>query len=247
MSPTVWFKPGTFIVYGSSLDAATHKHHSIQLVWPSDECLCQIGNQEIRGPSIINSQIEHRLVMTAGWVLLVEPQSDFGLQLGEYLQDQAAVAVDCDLADQPTSIDSHEDPAGYLAPLMSELKLSIDMNDSVASIADPRIQQLLTRIDCRPPSDGFQPSHWKANTVAQQLHLSEGRFLHLFREQMGIAWRPYLLWRRTISAVDAILTGSSATEAAHLAGFSDSSHLSRTFRSLFGMSITQSQSLFSRD
>jgi len=71
--------------------------------------------------------------------------------------------------------------------------------------------------------------------------------LHLFREQMGIAWRPYLLWRRTISAVEAILTGSSATEAAHLAGFSDSSHLSRTFRSLFGMSIRQSQSLFSRD
>lgn len=247
MSPTVWFKPGVFIVYGASLDAAIHRHHSIQLVWPTGDCRCLCGHQEVHGPLIIGSQIEHQLLMSAGWVLLIEPQSDLGLQLSLHLQHQAVIAIDFDLASHPAPRSQDDNPTTYLAPLLSKLNLSIDLNDSMASISDFRIQQLLTRINRSPLLEGFKPSHWKAGTIAQQLHLSEGRFLHLFREQMGIAWRPYLLWRRTITAIDTILAGSSATEAAHLAGFSDSAHLSRTFRSLFGMSIRQSQSLFNRD
>ena len=76
--------------------------------------------------------------------------------------------------------------------------------------------------------------------------LSESRFLHLFSQELGITWRPYLLWRRMMCAIQAIINNSSATEAAHLAGFSDSAHLSRTFRTTFGMTITQALALFKK-
>jgi len=47
-------------------------------------------------------------------------------------------------------------------------------------------------------------------------------------------------------AVQAILNNTSATEAAHLAGFSDSAHLSRTFKNTFGMTIRQARALLSK-
>ncbi len=110
-------------------------------------------------------------------------------------------------------------------------------------ITNKRIEKLLTNLDQCLPGDCHKPIGWRADEVASQLSLSESRFLHLFSEKMGIAWRPYLLWRRTICAVGAITKGLSATEAAHVAGFSDSAHLSRTFRSLFGMSIREAKHL----
>jgi AraC-like DNA-binding protein len=40
-----------------------------------------------------------------------------------------------------------------------------------------------------------------------------------------------------------MMKGRSATEASYIAGFSDSSHFSRTFRAHFGMSIRDAQAL----
>ena len=89
-----------------------------------------------------------------------------------------------------------------------------------------------------------KPDVWRAHEVATQLSLSTSRFLHLFREQMGIPWRRYLLWRRIICAIQSMLAGCSATDAAFATGFSDSAHLSRTFKSNFGMTIRQAQRIF---
>ena len=47
------------------------------------------------------------------------------------------------------------------------------------------------------------------------------------------AW--FFLWCRLRAAAEIAMRGSSLTEAAHAAGFADSAHLSRTFRSMFGI------------
>ena len=66
--------------------------------------------------------------------------------------------------------------------------------------------------------------------------LSNGRARHLFVEHTGLPFRVYVLWLRLMKAVQVYSTGESLTEAAHAAGFSDSAHLSRTFRRMFGIS-----------
>ncbi len=239
MLPTVWLKPGILIIYGASLDAANHKHNAIQLVWPAGKSLCQLEGREIVGPLIINSQVEHQLRMGAGWVLLIEPQSDLGQQLCKHLAQRSAVVISGSNCLSAVAPKQGDEPASLLAPMFSMLELDLTYADTNAttSLTDKRIQKLLSELDRCLLGDCLKPTGWRASEVASQLALSEGRFLHLFREQMGIAWRPYLLWRRTICAISAITKGLPATEAAHLAGFSDSAHLSRTFRSLFGMSI----------
>jgi AraC-like DNA-binding protein len=65
--------------------------------------------------------------------------------------------------------------------------------------------------------------------------LSEGRFRHLFVEETGVAFRPYLLWTRLNHALGLASRGESLTEAAHAANFADSAHLTRTCRRMFGV------------
>ena len=73
-----------------------------------------------------------------------------------------------------------------------------------------------------------------AATLAAEVHLSEHRFLHLFKEQVGAPLRQYVLWQRTIVATEAFINGLSAKEAAYAAGFSDPAHFSRTYSQMFG-------------
>lgn len=70
--------------------------------------------------------------------------------------------------------------------------------------------------------------------LAKAIHRSPSRLAHRFREATGVPLRRYVLWCRLRAAVEAALRGSSLTEAAHVAGFADSAHLSRTFRAMFG-------------
>jgi AraC-like DNA-binding protein len=65
--------------------------------------------------------------------------------------------------------------------------------------------------------------------------LSESRLLHLFKEQIGLPIRNYILWIRLKKVVELIANGESLTYAAHEAGFSDSAHLSKIFLKSIGI------------
>lgn len=71
--------------------------------------------------------------------------------------------------------------------------------------------------------------------AAKVAGLSEGRFRHLFVEETGVAFRPYLLWTRLNHALALASSGVSLTEAAYAANFADSAHLTRTCRRMFGV------------
>jgi AraC-like DNA-binding protein len=74
----------------------------------------------------------------------------------------------------------------------------------------------------------------RVGELAQLVKLSEGRLTHLFSEEMGLPLRQYVLWLRVRDVVFSLAAGATLTQAAHDAGFSDSPHLSRTFRAMFG-------------
>jgi AraC family transcriptional regulator len=70
--------------------------------------------------------------------------------------------------------------------------------------------------------------------VADVACLSPSRFRHLFVEQTGTAFRPYVLWRRFLTVWELLMHGASLSTAAHGAGFADAAHLSRTSKQMFG-------------
>lgn len=94
---------------------------------------------------------------------------------------------------------------------------------------DPRIAKLIAWVE------GRLDQAVSLSDVAALVGLSQGRTRHLFVEQTGLSFRTYVLWLRLVRAVEMFADGASLTEAAHGAGFSDSAHLSRTFRRMFGI------------
>ncbi|TQV77591.1 helix-turn-helix transcriptional regulator [Aliikangiella marina] len=245
MKPAIWINPGVVAIYGSSIDAASHSHHSIQVIWCKEDLDCKLNNKAIAGTTLVNSMVEHQLEMSEGWVLLIEPNSNLGAELSAKLAGELYKSFPISNFTINELSKETEEINDYLEPLFSELGLTqqfLVLNEN--KVKDKRIQQLLTELNQCLKGDCIKPSSWRASEVAKQLALSESRFLHLFSEEMGISWRPYLLWRRMMCAIQALVNNKSATEAAYLAGFSDSAHLSRTFRKNFGMSIRQALSLF---
>jgi AraC-like DNA-binding protein len=77
--------------------------------------------------------------------------------------------------------------------------------------------------------------------LAQAVHLSPRRFRHLFVEETGMPLRSYQVWRRLLRVWELLMQGESLVHAAHAAGFSDSAHLSRTCRTMFGLSPSAMQ------
>jgi len=69
--------------------------------------------------------------------------------------------------------------------------------------------------------------------------LSPSRLSHLFREQVGLPIRRFLLWLRLREALAVVARGESLTTAAHAAGFSDSAHFTRTFRRMLGIAPSE--------
>lgn len=95
---------------------------------------------------------------------------------------------------------------------------------------DPRIVRSLEDIDA---ADDLNIT---LDRAARAAGLSTGRFRHLFSAQIGMPLKSYLLWRKLQLAIQSLAKDSSLTRAAHIAGFADSAHLSRTFKRTFGLS-----------
>ena len=98
---------------------------------------------------------------------------------------------------------------------------------------DPRIKKAIALLKESPDKK------IKIESVARHIGLSESRLIHLFTHQVGVPPRRYALWLRLLDAIDEIVEGASFTDAAYAAGFSDSAHLSRTFRKMFGLSLVE--------
>jgi AraC-like DNA-binding protein len=75
--------------------------------------------------------------------------------------------------------------------------------------------------------------------LAGALSLSYHRTSHVFVDAVGIPVRTYQLWQKLYRASAPLLAGMSLTDAAHIAGFSDSAHYSRAFQTAYGRCPTQ--------
>ena len=73
--------------------------------------------------------------------------------------------------------------------------------------------------------------------VANMVCLSEGRFSHLFKEQVGMTFSAYVICQRILKVYSDVLKGKAVTESAIEAGFSSSAHFADVSRRVFGLSI----------
>jgi AraC-like DNA-binding protein len=72
--------------------------------------------------------------------------------------------------------------------------------------------------------------------LARNVGLSPDRLSHLFAEQLGLTIKSYTLWVKMRRASVLLQSGHTLTEVSHAVGFADSAHLSRTYKTFFGLS-----------
>lgn len=167
--------------------------------------------------------------------LFVDPEGEPGRQLQrELLSTEAIVSIPTPkLAGMPARLRE-----GFESPQRTDQSL-IDLGRALLATLAPGSGR-----DDRPEARVRKMAAWAAGRLdtpvsltdaAAHVGLSAGRARHLFVEETGLPFRTYLLWRRLMKAAEIFSAGASLTDAAHQAGFSDSSHLSRTFQRMFGI------------
>lgn len=72
-------------------------------------------------------------------------------------------------------------------------------------------------------------------SVAKTLNISTSRLTHLFKSQTGISYRRYCLWIKLGNFMRNFQVSQDITSAAIASGFSDSSHLSNSYKKVFGV------------
>lgn len=97
---------------------------------------------------------------------------------------------------------------------------------------DPRIKHVVTRI--RETS----ALNLSVKDLAREVGMSESGLIKLFRKQVGAPIRKHRLWYRLMNFVTAVMAGKSTSEAAQIVGFSDASHLSKSYSGLMGVPLS---------
>lgn len=148
-------------------------------------------------------------------------------------------------------------PVALLADAESESCAVLLRDEFLSGATDARLAELARAAICRiagdplraPPADpritlalawmrARLATPIRLQDVAAAVHLSPGRFRHLFVAQAGTSFRAWLLWARAEQAIAAANHGMSWTAAAQEAGFADAAHFSRTCRRVFGIAPT---------
>ncbi|MBG0823400.1 helix-turn-helix transcriptional regulator [Planomonospora sp. ID91781] len=105
---------------------------------------------------------------------------------------------------------------------------------SIGPATDPRgLPAVLSRALEAVPQliDGPLP----LSELAARIGVSADRLGHLFAEHLQLPFPAWRRWARLLHAIEAVRGGATLTEAAHGAGFTDSSHLTRVCHEMFGL------------
>ena len=116
--------------------------------------------------------------------------------------------------------------AGFSSAALNDLLMDIPLPRRQL---DPRIEAVVERIR-QQPDEAIS-----ATECALGIALSSSRFIHLFNDELGVAFRAFRLWKRARSFLNHVRRQSNLTQLAMDMGYPDSSHFSHTIRRIYGL------------
>jgi AraC-like DNA-binding protein len=223
-----------------------HSHHAVQITLSFSEggvrFRCPDGNWNTYNAAIIAAHEPHAFEARGQFVamIFVEPESLEGralhqICLGEGISPLAYESLELEIAALASAYKGGTHDSELAACARSVItKLAAMTTVPVVSL-DKRIEYAVELLR-KNIGETVQLAD-----IADATCLSPDRFRHLFIEQTGMRFRPYLLWLRIEIALTALASGKNLTEASHAGGFADSAHFSRTFKRMFGIAPSSFQ------
>jgi AraC-like DNA-binding protein len=229
---------GGFLLLGRSEGIVrAHAHHDIQIVVALDgePAICADGGDWQSGQGfIVLPDIQHSYDGRGATNVMafVDPESNEGTWLRTSLTEPVTFVPDARLAGCVAEFQTfHERPLDSMdvQDLVRHCVHALSAGAPPLRRRDPRVSKSLKRIN---ESANLRVT---LEEIAASVFLSSSRFAHLFRQQVGLPFRHYLLWRKLARAVLAMGRGESMADAAQAANFADAAHLTRTFHQMFGI------------
>ena len=240
---TVVFWPGHAISVGMGWYSALHRHYATQinvsLGTPMRVRTRARGPYTEQQSLIVGPNILHEVEMTGVpcFMLWSEARALAGLarRLASTTTSEIPALPESLLnallpALQESSEQVPDKQPGH-ALLSHVLTTLIGTNLADESVEDQRIATARSLVTPQFLIEQSQP----IRSLATYVHLSPSRFRHLFLSEVGMSVQSYLRGQRLLAALRASAYGVTLTEAAHMAGFSDSAHLTRVCRATFGI------------
>ena len=235
----VFWRGGSLWIGHAARETENHAHHAIQITLALAGGMLRFRQPgqawASYGAAIVAAHASHAFDARDTLVALVfvEPESLEGRALRERYPDGIA-SLDGGLlaeqADRLAASYARHDGDEALASCAQAVTTGLSsMHHSSPKPLDKRIARAIDLLRERL-ADAVQMSE-----IADAVHLYPERFRHLFLQETGIRFRPYVLWLRLEVALARYEAGSSLTEASHAGGFADSAHFSRTFKRMFGV------------
>ncbi len=214
--------PHWLLYAGAIGPTAEHRHHAVQVIAATNGVTVTIGAETVTGRLIVvPADVPHQIIdgTSNSTVLFVDA-------------DALPTALRAAPASQPEAIPDPEQVT-YTDALRSADAILAAIGAPTASrqTLSPEVEAAIQLLD--------RDLTLAAARVANHVGLSPGELSRRFSREVGIPFRSYRRWRRLLLAIEALAQGANLTDAAHVAGFSDSAHLTRTFRAMFGIAPSE--------
>lgn len=225
---------GLAMFMGSVIDTVKHKHHALQITFALDnEFTIEVESNIINSKAILlHSKCEHKLIGINGiqGLILIEPESVYGKIFKAYLGDSLYKNLDLDIEiirSIESDIIKNLSISGIIDLIITHLNIPVN----IKPFLDDRVLKVINLIET------VDEKKISLQNLANYVSLSESRLQHLFKSQIGISIKKYLQWKRLMDGIEVVIKGKDFTFAAHEAGFSDSAHMSRVFKEMFGINL----------
>ncbi len=230
-NPGAWVWPAAMIVWGPGFTSGQHSHHCIQLVMVTHGTLRIRSKPGIAwktcGAALIRPDADHE-VDARGKTILVgffDPESELGAAFAQRIKGDISRLATTDVERWRLALGSN------LSQERVERWVRKDLLSGRGAVKiHPRVRRVLKYLRENLGS-GADVS---LKSLADVSGLSPSRLMHVFTASVGVPVRPYILWLRLQRASYELMNGVTVTETAHIAGFSDAAHLTRTFRRMLG-------------
>lgn len=219
------------LFFGNFENNLAHQHYAIQITIPLTTAISnQADKLEINSyePVLIPSNLKHKIRSRAPFlILLINPitliteHQNIVIYSNDWINKVKEVGLDLFRGNMNVEDFSQE--------VRKEMSA---MFKSSSVLMDSRIKKAIEYL--RKHED----RNVSLSEISQLCFLSESRFLHLFKSEMGMSYRRTQLWYRVSQSL-LLLQEKSVTHVAYEYGFTDGSHYSKVFKETFGFSPKQ--------
>lgn len=219
---------GLYIFELNGMNTEFHSHPAIEIL------LAQSGTFTLHTPSlhaenltfaVIDSNLEHRILSNDSSIRLVMTEHHHTLthQVLQTLGINARHSIVTSL----TEVHRRDEMPGIIAKIVAEILSGSKVNDEY----DERINAIISYIHRHKLDyEAMIP------TLKDIAHLSESRLSHLFKANVGISLKKYLVWSKLKTTINQLLEHDDDLFTSLIqSGFYDQPHFSKAFKTMLGI------------